>query len=497
MISVTVKYGYMAKKNLFLNIRSILAKNWFLLLTIAVGIFLRFFRLEAFTTFLGDQGRDAIIIKRIVTFEHFPAIGAPTSVGQVYLGPFYYYFIAPWLFLFGFEPVGLAFGVAFFSSVYLLVNHLVVGEIIDKKTALISTFLLALSAVMVEFSRFSWNPNLLPFFSLLTAYFFVKALQKRKILYFILSGACLSFSVQLHYLAFFLAPPLGLYYLYHLIKERKKILSLIAKGVVFVLSFFVCSSPLLIFDLRHNFLNTNNFLNMFKQASPVTSNKLEGFYQSFVQFNKYIFNLNLAPWSSVVLLFLILVSCIFLWRKKNPAGVFFLFFLMTLAGVSFYGGPKYEHYFGIVYPFYFVVVAYVLSFLTNQPILKTVLVFFLLIYAYLNIKTCHFFYNRPSRQILHAKTVAAFLDRKIDNNKFNFAVWPDDWQEDTYLYFLELRGKRPVDRKKVEISNQMYVVCGKPCDLKRVSSWNIRMFGQFRIADSWRVDNVTIYKLIR
>jgi len=69
------------------------------------GLFLRFYKLNGFVTFLGDQGRDAIIIKRIVSFEHFPAIGPPTSVGQVYLGPFYYYFIAPWLWLFNFEPM--------------------------------------------------------------------------------------------------------------------------------------------------------------------------------------------------------------------------------------------------------------------------------------------------------------------------------------------------------------------------------------------------------
>ena len=74
-------------------------------LLLLFGVFLRFWRLEGFVTFLGDQGRDAIVIRRILTGEHFPAIGAPTSIGQVYLGPFYYYFIAPWLLLFNFNPL--------------------------------------------------------------------------------------------------------------------------------------------------------------------------------------------------------------------------------------------------------------------------------------------------------------------------------------------------------------------------------------------------------
>jgi len=72
------------------RILNILTKNWVLIIILLAGCFLRFYRLNDFAMFLSDQGRDAIVIKRIVTGEHFPAIGAPTSIGQVYLGPFYY-----------------------------------------------------------------------------------------------------------------------------------------------------------------------------------------------------------------------------------------------------------------------------------------------------------------------------------------------------------------------------------------------------------------------
>ena len=81
-----------------------------------IGLFLRLYHIYSFVTFLGDQGRDAIILKRIITFEHFPAIGPPTSIGQVYLGPFYYYFIAPWLWISNFDPIGPAIGIAIISS---------------------------------------------------------------------------------------------------------------------------------------------------------------------------------------------------------------------------------------------------------------------------------------------------------------------------------------------------------------------------------------------
>src|SRR3990167_886072 len=120
--------------------------NRIFILILLFGILLRFYQLEEFITFLGDQGRDAIVLKRIVTFEHFPAIGAPTSVGQVFLGPFYYYFIAPWLWLTQLNPLGPALGVATFSSLLILINYFAVKDLFDRTTALISSTLITLSA---------------------------------------------------------------------------------------------------------------------------------------------------------------------------------------------------------------------------------------------------------------------------------------------------------------------------------------------------------------
>ena len=98
-----------------------------------IGLFLRLYRIYSFVTFLGDQGRDAIILKRIITFEHFPAIGPPTSIGQVYLGPFYYYFIAPWLWISNFDPIGPAIGVAIISSACIIFSYFLLKDIFNKK----------------------------------------------------------------------------------------------------------------------------------------------------------------------------------------------------------------------------------------------------------------------------------------------------------------------------------------------------------------------------
>jgi len=62
-----------------------------LVLIIALAAFLRFYKLSEYMTFLGDEGRDVLMVKRILTTLDIPLIGPPMSVGNIYLGPLYYY----------------------------------------------------------------------------------------------------------------------------------------------------------------------------------------------------------------------------------------------------------------------------------------------------------------------------------------------------------------------------------------------------------------------
>ena len=449
-------------------------------------------------TFLGDQGRDAIIIKRIITGEHFPAIGAPTSVGQVYLGPFYYYFIAPWLLLFKFQPIGLAFGVAVYSSFYLLVNYFIVKELFNKRISLISTLFLSFSSVLIDFSRFSWNPNLLPLFVLLTIYFAIKSLQTNKWHYFFLLGAFLSFSIQLHYLVLFLIPAIGIIFLSSLYKKSvKQLISQFHNFLISVLSFIIFSSPLIIFDLRHNFLNSKLFLALFKSSGTSFTSKINSFFDSFYYLNFYSFNINLNKFFIYVLLVFLFIILFTLIKKSSNLKTFLLIFFITIVGMSLYNGPKHPHYFGILFPLYFVIISYFLASLNQSSFGKIMIVFFISGYIFLNFQKYYFLRNQPNNQIAHAEKVAQFLDKKIGKEKFNFAVQPDGDPEDAYLYFLELKGKVPLDRKKLEVGNEMFIVCGNDCDLKNTKSWNINMFGKFEISSEWSVEGVRIYKLIR
>jgi 4-amino-4-deoxy-L-arabinose transferase-like glycosyltransferase len=479
------------------RIINIVTKNWLILAIIAAAIFLRFYKIGEFTVFLADQGRDAIIVKRIAAFEHFPAIGAPTSVGQVFLGPFYYYFIAPWFWLFNFNPVGLAVGMAVTSIAYLVTTYFIVKQFFDKRAAVIATFLGSFSYVLIQSSRFSWNPNPLPLFSLLTAYFFMMGTKTKHYLYFLLFGAFLSFSIQLHYLAAGLVLPILILSVFDLISSRKEILKKTVNYLLSLVSFIVFTSPLIIFDLRHNFINVNSLFNLLKSGAGVAGGKLAGFMDTFSEVNKYLFNIDINSVTAIVLFIIFLFLLAFnIMKKKYNLSAMIIFFIGTLVVASLYPGVKHAHYLGMLYPFYIVVISAILGDIFKYDLFdKSLVILFLAAFLYLNFQKYEFFWTEPNNQVRHAKLVAEFIDKKITSDKFNFAVQPDGWQEDSYLYFLELKGKVPQDRKMLEVGTEMFVVCGNPCNIKQTKSWNITMFGDSKITNQWETQGVKIYRL--
>src|SRR3990167_1835175 len=78
----------------------------FLLVIVILAAFLRFYRISGYMTFLGDEGRDAIIVRRLLVNFDPILIGPGTSIGNMFIGPLYYYLIAPALLLANFSPVG-------------------------------------------------------------------------------------------------------------------------------------------------------------------------------------------------------------------------------------------------------------------------------------------------------------------------------------------------------------------------------------------------------
>ncbi|MEK7079383.1 MAG: glycosyltransferase family 39 protein, partial [Patescibacteria group bacterium] len=401
-------------------------KHKVITLIILCAAFLRIWRLSDFAMFLADQGRDAIIIKRIVMLEHFPLIGPPSSIGQVYLGPFFYYLVAPFLFLFALNPVGLAFGVSFLSLVGIVFGYFVIEKLLKERVALIFLVLCTFSYQLIWATRFSWNPNLLPVFAFFTLYFLYKALETKKIVYSILYGAFFALSFQLHHLAAFLGAPIAISFIYKFITEKKRI-ELLSSPFFAIASFLLISSPLIVFDLKHDFLNTKNLISLFTQQNVVAGGSpLVRLLETNHAFWTTILQRSYAQIFSTSFGILFLGVIIFLWMRKKDLFVlihtvnFFSFIYLF----SILSSARYPHYYGSVYLSFFVLCAYLLGSIPKKAYTAALLGFVISVYIALNAKQYAFLTSQPNNQIAYAEQIADSITPHIDKKPFNFATYP-------------------------------------------------------------------------
>ena len=141
---------------------------------VLVGIFLRTYSFHNWLLFEADQVRDATLVEQVIKGETaWPQFG-PTmrksgiSEDKLFkLGPIYYYFQIVSVKLFGNVPVSLAYPDLLFSILTIPLFYYFLRRYFQHNFSLAATGILAISFFAIQYSRFAWNSNSIPFFVLL------------------------------------------------------------------------------------------------------------------------------------------------------------------------------------------------------------------------------------------------------------------------------------------------------------------------------------------
>src|SRR5258708_28233079 len=119
-------------------------KTSLLLGILIIAAFLRLYKIGDYMTFLGDEGRDVLVVYNILHGK-FTLLGPTSSVGGFFLGPLYYYLMAPFLWLFNYDPVGPAVMVALFGTVTVYLVYKIGSEFFNERAGIIAAILYAIS----------------------------------------------------------------------------------------------------------------------------------------------------------------------------------------------------------------------------------------------------------------------------------------------------------------------------------------------------------------
>lgn len=476
-------------------------KGLFILLlgVLALAAFLRFYKLSEYMTFLGDEGRDAIVIKNMLTEHHFPLIGPPTSVGNIYLGPLYYYMMAPPMIIFNLNPAAAA-------GMNAAIGVLVVGLIyyfgkvwFGRAAGIVAAYLYAISPVAIIYSRSSWNPNPAPFFSLIAIFGLYKAYKSDNYKWLILTGLSSAAAIQMHYLVLILLPVLLIGWLIELFRKNQQRKNFFWTGTILAIaSFFLMMSPLLMFDLRHDFLNykaLTHFLNNGAVTVDIFANVLKiPYLYSYNLIGRYIAGENPYLTGIISLLTLIVLFYKFSYWPKTVLGVWLI---VGLFGLTFYQQNIYDHYLGFLSPIPFLLLGSVAVIRLPASKYLPVLILAVLI-LFLTVVN---FQRNPlltsgGNQLKRTQDIAKFIIYEAGDRDFNFALLAKNNYDSAYQFYLDMYGHKP---KQVPFNktDQLFVVCeDEVCDPTHSPKYELAAFGWSKIAWEQNLYGVKIYKLI-
>jgi len=505
------------------NIKYQIIKNWSLVLILLLAAFLRLYRISDYMTFLGDEGRDVLEVKKILEGD-FTLLGPRASAGDFFTGPIYYYLIAPFLWLFKLDPVGPAVLIALIgiATVYLIFR--VAKEFFGLKTALFASALYAVSPLVLSYSRSSWNPNPMPFVSLLTLYVAYRAILNPDFKKFLFIGFLLGIAMQLHYISVFLGIIVFVYILVGNIYKKISLKTLLVSYGEILAGFIVGLSPFLAFEIKHGFPNIKTIFNFIFSTTQQTYIA----YGSFADVIKDVFfrlfarlvtrfpppeqigtlfdKQTVVLWQAATLALAIL-SVIFLFKMKNTLAkmLFLTWLIFGIVLFGFYKKPIHDHYFGFMFPLPFILIGNLLSEFQNfkWKLLKTLGVVIFVILFLFNLSGAPFRFE-PNRQKEQVKTISQFVISKTDNKPFNFALITPGNSDHGYRYYFEVLGHPDTrmenitnDLQRKTVAEQLLIVCEDVnCKPLGHPLFEISNFGRAEIVGEWNVSVVKVFRLI-
>lgn len=514
-----------------------------LVLIMITGSFLRLYNFSDWLHFEHDQARDLMFVSEGVTKgpADLPMLGPKASSSALRLGPAYYYMEYLSALVFGNTPTGHALFVAIFSIFSIYAMYLLLRIFFNTFISLGLTYLYSISLFFVLYSRFSWNPNILPFFVILGLYSLLKATnQKTKSpqWWFIFAVAIFTIGTQLHFIAFITLPMLvGFFLFYKKTKLTWKTWA-VSLGMMLILYF-----PVIISEIKFKGENTKNFFYAIRNKNDAKHSLAEKIMRNVVAQSKgYALMLSgddhiatpkaksflkLSSYKKpdpygflLVLSFFIGGLVLFIhkiYKLRNDWILMGMWFVLTFALFSILAYEMSPRFYLLIVPLPFIFLGIIIDFIwnKNKKIAKAIFIVVILALTYSNfsfiaqrfsqlsradLEILHFpadnILKEPTRVTLNQQQqIAKFLYEKYQKNGYPiFVVYSDRYYRQSIKHLAERLGA-PI----VPMSDSVYLNSNSIIILRSASEKNqeISKYSKaYNIESKKEFGTLTIYSLI-
>lgn len=426
-----------------------------------IGAFLRLYNIQGTLQFLGDQGRDALIARAILIDKDPVLIGPVTSVGNMYLGPLYYYFMVPFLALTYPSPMGPVYAVAIIGILTIPAIYFLGRELVGRKAAMFAAVLYSVTWTYIETTRFSWNPNPAPLVSLVLVWAIHRAWTKSA-KYWMVVSLTFSLLLQLHYLTLLAGAAAGTIWLadglqtfFMRKKDRKKFI--ISSTISFII-FGIFLIPLIVFDLRHQFLNLRAFQNLlFGQEDQIRTSgqllatilethgrSLQIFFETTIGQNRLLNTVLLAGLAAIVVRLWLTAK-----KYRSGIGVLATYVVVGIVGTAMYRSTVFDHYIAYLFPVAALFLGLGLSLFSKSRIGFLLAMF--LVGSYVAVNIVRYNYQDLSWTISEIRETSYIIQSFIEpDEKYNVVLLAShgDIEALNYRYFLTTTDHPPLVKER-------------------------------------------------
>lgn len=471
-----------------------------------IAAFLRLYQIDRYMQFQGDEGRDALVLWRMIVEKKFTLIGPGTSIGNMYNGPLYYYLVLPSFFVAGLSPIGPSVFVALLGVITVGLIYKVGSEWFSPIAGSTAAVLYALSPVVIIYSRSSWNPNVMPFFTLLCVYTLWKVYKGERLWWLLVSFSSLAFAIQSHYLGLLLVPTIFVWWILVWHRTNEDCRPDFKQFTVYsILIFLLLMSPILLFDLRHKFVNLMAMWTFFSQRQTTVNFKIYKALPNVVPiFNRIVTTLVVAGERGfgIVVSAVVGLGSLFLLLKgykRGSLGMLMTWVTFGLIGLGLYKQSIYDHYFGFLFPAIFILFGFIVDFFWKKGgLYRVVIIVLLLALFFTNISRAPVL-AVPNDLYQHTEIVSKIIMEMSGGKPFNLGMIAKQNYDDGYRFVLRSLGA-PLKEVPPDLTEQLFVVCELPLsECKPVGNpkAEIANFGWVKIDRSWNFPwGVTLFRLV-
>ena len=386
------------------------------------GLIKNFAQIPA-SLFESDQETLTIAAKNILD-GHFTLIGAPTSVGGMFIAPLYNYFVAVWLWIFRGSPYTVAILGAVWLSLTVPAIYLLGKRIYSKSAGIFAAVISLISINVVNFDQVP--PLLFPLPLLIVILIYVletkPAVRFRKAI----TGAVIGLTFNFHFSGVFLIP------------------LLLISGVWGIIATLILISPIIFFDIRHQWWNLSHALAFLKDRGEVATPllfRLDTFLVSFAVIFEAATGAGILVKAIMGLIIVWGVLCTNRNWPKIILGLTFIFFMI-------YGGNLIPYY-GIIswVPFIMIAGSGLDKLWTKRNFFKPVIILVVMFFLIMNLRA---FINRSTSRSLAKKIPALeFIKNDFKGREMYLSINMDPAANFGFTYLIGYVGIKstplPVD----------------------------------------------------